>query len=476
VRRARAEDHWRRVCERHGSLRLASIQLENIRGLGGPNTAIPVGQFIAVCGHNGSGKTTLLRCIEACLREDMRLEAVPELGQTFDGKITLGVEHRGEQAHVTYSLPRGFRDGRTVEGVYYFQPSADTPDLIRILRETPDLEEIIETAEPRQVDSHLFSYLVGKTYERITVYEIEVGEDTSPYYKVEAHGATYGSEAMGLGEFSMFYLLWWLDSLPRESLVLIEEPEAFISPRSQSAVANALVKFTDEKRLFCLTTTHSPMLLNSVPPDCIRVLVRNGPECELVQPSEYDEHLAVLGVERTSIGILFVEDMLAQYALESALEQYAPSVLRAFSIVRGGSWSDILTTLNGIPVDGHPKSFVGVLDADQRDSNRECKWPLYYLPGDGAPDRQLCEAVYSNMDGFAEGLNRRSENISMQMANLHGIDPHDWPHEFARQSGIEVIAVAKAMARCWVRDERWAKGAEELASALRDNLVRGASN
>ena len=452
-------------------MRLASIELEKIRGLGGPRTAIPAGQFIAVCGHNGSGKTTLLRCIEACLREGGDRELIPELGQDFEGRITIGVEHRGKESQVTFSLPQGSRDGPTFEDIYYFQPSAETPNRVRVLRNTPDLDEIIETAEPLQVESGLFSYLVGKTYERVTVYEIEVDDGVSPYYRVEAHGATYGSEAMGLGEFSMFYLLWWLNSLPRESVVLIEEPEAFISPRSQSAVADVLVKFTEEKRLFCLTTTHSPMVLNSVPQSCIRVLVRDGPECALVVPSEHDEHLAVLGVERTSIGIAFVEDMCAHYLLESALQKFAPSVLRAFSIVRGGSWSDILRTLNGIPVDGHPKSFVGVLDADQRDSELKSAWPLYFLPGEGPPDGQVCDAVQSNKDRFAECLNRDATSVRGFMANLHGVDAHDWPHEFAKQSRIDVITVVRAMAQCWVQDERWAGGAEELASALREKAA-----
>lgn len=461
-----ARDHWRHVSGNNHPFRISQISLSGIRGIGSPQTNLPRGSFLAICGHNGSGKTTLLRYIQACLHKETGDKLSAELQQVGVGSVVLEVEDKGTTHRVEFSIPGLIRSGPTFENVFYLEPSADAPAIVRKLRNTVDLAEIVETAEPREFATDLYSYAVGKKYDRVTAYELEIGDSTIPYFVVEAYGSTYCSEAMGLGEFSMFYLMWWLDFVPRHSLVLIEEPEAFISPRSQAAVANVLAKFTDEKRLFTVMTTHSPLVLGQIPLPCLRVLVRDGGTCNLLTATDEAEHLAVLGIHKPPMRTAFVEDIAAHYALEAALREFTPGALKNLSIVRGGSWNRVLTTLNGIPTDGHPMDFLCVLDADRKGKGDTCAWPLLFMPGDGPPDYQMVDAVQVNLSRFSTHLNISESTVGVHNSNLEGTDSHDWPHEFAKATSIEVVTVFRAMAACWVVDPRWSDEAKKLTQAI----------
>lgn len=463
-----ARDHWRHVCSNNHPFRISTVNLDSIRGIGKPGTVVNQGSFLAICGHNGSGKTTLLRCIQACL--DQRAGQTPslELQQLDDGKVTLEVYSMGEHHQIELNIPRFNRDGPSFKDIYYLEPSADTPELIKKLRTTTDLEEIIETAEPRDLETELFSYAVGKVYDRVTAYEIEIGDGMIPYFVVEANGSTYRSESMGMGEFSIFYLLWFLDFVPNNSLILIEEPEAFISPRAQAAVANVIARHTDKKRLFTVMTTHSPLILYQVPPSCVRVLARNGDTCNLLEVTDESEHLAVLGVQNPKMCIALVEDIAAQYALDAALRKFAPGVLKSLSIVRAGSWNEILKTLDGIPTDGHPMDFLSVLDADQKSKGLKSNWPILFMPGESPPDYQMLEAVRQNSKLFAESLTTTEAYANLHIGNLEGVNPHDWPHEFVKATKIDLPTVFRSMAVCWLVDGRWEKEAGELSRAIKE--------
>lgn len=466
MKNSAAKDYWRHVSSKEHPFRITSITLSHIRGIGSPQTDISSGSFLAICGHNGSGKTTLLRCIQACLHENSGSSPSPELKQHIDGNVTLTVVEHGTTHRVTFCIPDYKREGPAFENVYYLEPSADAPELIRRLRNTIDLDEIVEANEPRQIPPDLYSYAIGKKYDRVTAFEIEIGENPIPYFNVQANGAEYCSEAMGLGEFSVFYLLWFLDFVPKNSVVLIEEPEAFISPRSQAAIANILAKFTDEKRLFMVITTHSPQILGQIPLQCVRVLIREGSTCSLRHATERAEHLAVLGVQTTPMRVAFVEDIAAHYALEAALREFSPWVLNGLSIVRGGSWSNILCTLNGIPRSGHPMEFLAVLDADRKEKGDECEWPLLFMPGDAPPDVQMVDVVRVNVDDFSAHLHINPETVRVVVSSLTGTDPHDWPHEFAKAVSLDIAYVLRAMAACWVKDERWVDEAKKLSQVI----------
>jgi hypothetical protein len=65
--------------------------------------------------------------------------------------------------------------------------------------------------------------------------------------------------------------------------------------------------------------------------------------------------------------------------LQCILEEYDPNLLNKYSIVKRGSFAEIIRTLDSIPPTGHPFLFAGILDGDQRSQKHPCSWPINFL-------------------------------------------------------------------------------------------------
>ena len=96
------------------------------------------------------------------------------------------------------------------------------------------------------------------------------------YFEVTTEGVTYGSEMMGLGELALHLMLWHLERVEPQSIMLIEEPETHISPRSQQALLNVLARASARKKLWVIVTTHSAGIVARIPREHIRLVYRDG--------------------------------------------------------------------------------------------------------------------------------------------------------------------------------------------------------
>lgn len=472
MKTAALKDNWKHVTERNPPFRIASISVQGIRGVGDLHTQVDSGSLLAICGGNGSGKTTLLRCIHACIGGEIEGGplgySAPDLASLSEGTVRIGIAHNGKIEVAEYCIADGSSVRSKLGDVYYFEPSASAPSVMKCLREAPDLQGLVEASGFRDVDPDLYTFAVGREYSAVRVSEIEIGSGIAPHFEVNCNGVQYCSHDMGLGEFAIFHLIWLLDYVPEKSLVLIEEPEAFISPRSQIAVADVIAKFTDEKRLFTVFTTHSPQVLSRTPISALRILVRLGSSCELISASGRDQYCAVLGIIRPPTGIVFVEDLAAQHMAQAALREFAPSLLTRLSVVRLSGNTTVIQTLSGIPLLGHPMSFVGLLDGDSVDKGFKSNWPLCFLPGDRPPDSHMLDATLADLKTFSHCLGIDLATISLHVSSLAGSDPHDWPHEFARSSGAYLQSVFEAMGTCWARNAEWDVSGRMLCRELAD--------
>jgi ABC-type iron transport system FetAB ATPase subunit len=470
VKTAALKDNWKHVAERKHPFRISSILIQGIRGVGNLSTQIDSGTLLAIVGGNGSGKTTLLKCIHACIGGEIEGGplgySAPDLASITEGTVRVEVIYNGKTYTAEYCIADGISVRSELGDVYYFEPSASAPSVMKCLREAPDLEELVEASGFRDVDPDLYTFAVGREYSEVRVSEVEIGSGIAPYFEVDCQGVKYSSQDMGLGEFAIFHLIWLLEYVPKSALVLIEEPEAIISPRSQVAVADIIAKFTDEKRLFTVFTTHSPQVLSRVPVSAMRILVRHGSSCELIAANGRDAYCAVLGITRPPTGIVFVEDLAAQHMVQAAIREFAPSLLTRLSVVRLSGDSTVLSTLAGIPRLGHPMNFVGLLDGDSADKGFMSNWPLHYLPGNRPPDLHMLDATLSDLETFSHCLGMDIGAVRLHVSSLAGFDPHDWPHEYARSSGANLQSVFEAMGTCWARNASWDASGRTLCIEL----------
>jgi hypothetical protein len=240
MRNARREDYWRRVYARHYPASLASLSFKNVLGLGEGEVQFN-GAITVFCGANGVGKSTLMDVVMGVLDVD-------GMGGRVIGKKRLRGSHL-EAVLVTNGTRVEVKATYDAEGTGHANPSGDvsvtlidpgveSARLATWYSTIAHLDELLEPLSPIEASSEELrevSELVGKDYELCHTFEIDQfgDEEIFPYFRVSSAGMTYGSETMGIGEMALFLTRWQLLRAPPKSVVLIEEPEVHVTPKSQ---------------------------------------------------------------------------------------------------------------------------------------------------------------------------------------------------------------------------------------------------
>ena len=109
------------------------------------------------------------------------------------------------------------------------------------------------------------------------VYTTEGNDQVGSIVSVNRQNISYSEANMGYGEGRTQYLISAIESLPDKSLILIEEPETSLHPSAQFKFGSYLVDVANRRKHQILMTTHSTLLLSSLP-DKSRVYLRRVDE------------------------------------------------------------------------------------------------------------------------------------------------------------------------------------------------------
>ncbi|HWB06726.1 MAG TPA: AAA family ATPase [Verrucomicrobiales bacterium] len=359
--------------------------------------------------------------------------------------------------------------------VILIDPAFEIPDLIKSYREEQNLGEALEQVEPiiyAPEELSEVSWLVGKTYSACRVYELDgfYNRPVAPYFCAESGGGVYATEEMGLGEASLHYIFWALKRAQKKSLILIEEPETFISARSQSALMDLLAKTCLVKDCTAIVTTHSPQVFSKVPPKDTLIMVQSNGVPKVIVKDTSPARLAALSVPPVNekAGYLLVEDRMAREFTRYWMRFACPELLGHWRVIDLGSAGHVVALLKIFPIMGD-KWFraVGVLDGDERDKNWTSKAPISYLPTNDPPEVYLRTTILANAGGIAADLNLDPEEFQISLAALDGMDHHDWFMELANAFAMKGLTFEKLVA-CAV--ETWIAANEEISAMAAEEL------
>lgn len=444
MRTAKVEDHWRNIYKKPFKFSISKITYSNLKGLGDGDVSFN-GGITAICGANGVGKSTLLNAISSVVSSD-RLRTVPLTNQKLEGSMLLG-EFVDSGSSVTRKIDI-VADGiqanpETIDVESLWIDSAfDSPELINIFSGMTNINEFIEAEPSRQltdVEKSLLSYIVGKEYENCEVFEIEL-EDIGliPYFKVRANEVEYGSEAMGLGEISIHHILWNLNRIKNNSIVLIEEPETYLAPRSQEALLDGIAKIAIEKRLWIILTTHSSNIIKNIPYEHIRILSRVDKNVQISIPGSNLESMYSLGLKPNKTGVILVEDRCAREFTKCWLGRLNASLVQQYEILDIGSKDKIKNEIINFPRTTSWFKLFGLFDGNERSrlGNFKGKWNFSYLPSIQAPEEFLKIIAKALRNKLSEISGRDLLHINAALSNLDGVNYHDWIVEFPQQIGL----------------------------------------
>jgi predicted ATPase len=450
-----------------------SVKVDGLRGWTGETVHFKF-PIVAIAGENGSGKSTILKAAACAYRnkaEDGNYYPSNFFVNTFWDKIEgvtlsyqirLGMETR--QFKITKATER-WRPSTKISDryIWFFDvarllPIEATIGYAKVAKLTAS--EISESEITPDFRNN-YSFVMGHEYSKARFATSNVSA-TNKVGLLEREFGEISQFHQGAGESTTLDLFKSLQNVPDHSLIIIDEIEGSLHPRAQRRIIRFLLKLCRIKKLQIILSTHSPYILQELPPEGrvllmperagINVLYGISPEFALSRIDEKDHpELFVYVEDRESKNWLreIISSDLEHSDLLSRI--YIQPVGPANAVQLLG----LLSNQNRLPT----KS-IAFIDGDQEESAGCNK-----LPGTQCPEK----VVYSDLksrnyptlpERFGIGAGALFTIIDDAMLDP---DPHNWNRLVGDKTRKSSSSVWETMAQVWC--------AECLSSGERERVV-----
>ena len=468
---------------------LSEIRLRGLRGI--DNLRVQFNYPVSViAGGNASGKSTVLFAAACAYKvpgagvKDFVPSTLfpnyrPKLGGREDARSEIVLEF-------DYSTPDGRRSmrWRHVNGwnrSFFGRKNAAQPERPLYLR---TLSNISNPAEVRGVLGSM-NRLNSPPHETpLTASQIAFAQQLLPFrysevinlssgsksllFAAQKGGVAYSELHMAAGERAILRMSQEIAQL-EGALVLIDEVEAGLHPWVQQLLMLQMQQLALRNDLQIIVTTHSPVVLDSVPREGRIFLDRDETtgKVSVLEPFRDVVQNALYGRSGDALNLL-CEDDAAEGILQGVLDvlQLGGKIRReSIHIGRDTGANEFPTHATAFKKFGQIQNFVFVLDGDQRDSNVEKKirnqagsdTPVLYLPGGDAPEIWVWDRLRQNSDETASALSITPTNLTERMNRLDAVynSASDRPSEIVKaklrglsdELGWDTPDICRAVAR-----------------------------
>ena len=492
---------------------LSEIRLRGIRGIDDLRVTFDYPVSV-VAGGNASGKSTVLFAAACAYRvpgtsvkdfvpSTLFPDYRPKLGRRADDKGEVVIEF-------DYSTPDGrmamrWRRNKGWNRSFLGRKHAAQPKRPLYLR---TLSNLSNPSEVRGVLS-MSRASAAPSEAPLTASQIEFAQQMLPFryaevvdlssgnktgknllFAAQEGGAAYSELHMAAGERAVLRLSQRVAQL-RGALVLIDEVEAGLHPWVQQLLMLQLQQLALRNDLQVIVTTHSPVVLDSVPSYGRIFLERDETGRVAVRPPYRDVvQNALYGRSRETLSLL-CEDDAAEAILRGVFDVLLPHrrIWReSVRIGRDTGAGEFPAHVRAVRKFGRLDDFVFVLDGDQRDGDMEEKIrsaaerdvPVLFLPGRDAPEVWVWEMLQRRREAVAEELRIPADELAERMNRQDAVYAlaSDRPGEIAKAKlrglsepvGCDVPDICRIVARLEV--ERTDSEIQPLVEKLEDVLLR----
>ena len=479
MRNAKASDYWKALYKKVFPTQLNKINFDSVPGIGSGEIDF-LGPVTAICGGNGVGKSTLIDAILATVRPDLIVKSPLSISRLDGASISSISTHEGNSVNKTVTLKSAETDAEdedtdqevTEIQIEMMDPSLDSGNLIHYFAGTDNLDELLDGISPIQSSEKqlkVLSYLVGKEYTEVKTFEIlDFDEDhPTPYFEVKTAKGGYSTTNMGQGELAIFLMNWKFNNVRENSVLLLDEPETHLSPKSQTALMNVLAKTCTQRGIWAIVTTHSPTIVESVPLKHVQLIYRDGENLSTVQCPSESLLCSTLGMRSRIRGAFLFEDEAAILFAKALFQRLCPSLINAFEMVNATGESEIVSALNKLPKLGDWMTLIGIFDGDQRGEVEDATWPHVFLPGSSSPEIELKAASNLSADALAPLIQKDVPSVGAILASSQGLDHHEWFMHICQHLAVSSEQLMTALVEIWLREE----ANENAASTFISNLI-----
>lgn len=464
------EQRFRRLAEQlqgkkpHMPHFLSEVRLAGIRGIDDLRVAFDYPVSV-IAGGNATGKSTVLFAAACAYKvpgagpRDFVPSALfpgyyPKLGVREDEKREVIIEFG-------FSTPDGrlqMRWRRTQKGwnrSFLGRKGASQPERLVYVR---TLSNLSNPSEVRGVLS--MSNLNHPPQEEcLTASQIEFAHQMLPFrydevvelsggsknllFASQRNGVAYSEFHMAAGERAILRLSQQIAQL-NGALVLVDEVEAGLHPWVQQLLMLQLQQLALRNNLQIIVTSHSPIVLDSVPANGRIFLDRDEAGKVTVRPAYHDiVQDALYGRLNDSLNLL-CEDDAAEGILLGVFDHLLPKQGVKPDSVRIGrdtGAEEFPAHALAFRKFGQIQGFIFVLDGDKRDTNIQDRIresanrdvPIFYLPGSNAPEEWVWKCLTSNQSVAIElGIGLSELSSHMNQLNQLFDSASDSPSQIAK--------------------------------------------
>jgi predicted ATPase len=188
-------------------------------------------------------------------------------------------------------------------------------------------------------------YILGRQYISATFIRhrlfggIEPDEGLSVIF--EKTGLSYSEAHAGSGEVAVVSAVIQILQMPKESLILLDEPEVSLHPGAQRRLLQFLLKQIQVNKHQMMLSSHSPEFVRGLPKTAINVMSDNGTgRFEIVQNVPAGAAFISVGAPVPGKLTVYVEDPIAEVVVNAALKFHFSAAERKLVSVQpslGGS-------------------------------------------------------------------------------------------------------------------------------------------
>ncbi len=429
----------------------------------------------AITGENGTGKTTILQACCLAYDIDYPSSAYPLLTGIFS-RPKYDSNRKQNIADFTFIIKNGEQ-----ECLFYVLVSSggklptekgSKRDVVWI-----GLERIIDlmatqTLEPKIVTENLlqesryvflsdkylkyYSYILGQPYDSVLI-----STDLKPSWIVcgVAHRKDYHMQHFDVsyGERSLLAILYRLETIQRNGLVLIDEIELALHPKAQRRLIRVITEIAFEKRLQVILSTYSEFVLDELP-ECARILIKSSfNEKKIEYGVSTNNALTTMDEKNHPECFFFVEDNITMVLLKEILREKIDLRLVFIQIIGSDTKFDMLNKIIGEK--GFPLRSLIVRDPQYKKTNQqETETRIIDLPfNEMKPEKQIFNDILSDDDALNELSHirnvQKNELIDSLKRSMTNLDEHDWPKDLSAlidgDKG-EYLNLWKELCRIWV--------------------------
>lgn len=456
--------------------RLEWLQIKGVRGWNDERIDFNF-PIVAIVGENGSGKSTVLQAAASIYKPAGQSKLVyaseffPDTAWEKQTSVEIKFsvkEGNSTPAGSVRKLTDRWRGNpeRRERNVYYhdlsrLQPVSTRVGYARIAR-----------AGAKESKSTLFddvavarlSNIIGRAYSAAK--RATSSMDASREVTVLSQkGSDYSGFHQGAGEMTIAELV--SEKVPPGSLVLIDELETSLHPRSQRRLLQDLAKIARQQDIQFILSTHSPYVLDELPRRA-RILISNSEKGKTVLTG-VTSHYAMTKMDEVAHhdADIYVEDAAAKTLVEEVLALKLPDRFPTIQVSPCGPASATYMLGQMKEAKRFSRPTVVFVDGDQ-DLKPGCE----VLPGGMAPEKFVFQAIIdANFVRVPERLSRDYALVSEAIGKAVTVqDHHQWVNAVANELRVPPAVVWQVLASEWastlMTEEQANSIVEPVAAAL----------